>query len=397
MQAARRGIIRDALGLAPNVVVLSAAIFAMQFGEELWSRFLPPYLAALGATGVTVGAFGTVKLILDAVYQYPGGVLADRLGRRRALLLFVALAIVGYLVLAIPRWATAFAALFFLMAWTSLALPATFAVIGDSLPSERRPLGFVVQSVIKRVPIVLAPPLGGWLIDRLGVVPGVRAGLLPSVGFALATLYVVRRFYVEAPVRRPAAPTGLVARLRAFDPLLARLLFSDCVVRFGEEMARLFIVLYALEVVGVTAGAFGLLVALQMATAILSYAPLALFSRRVGRRPFVVLTFVFFALFPLAVALSRNVAALAIAFVVGGLREIGEPARKALIVDLAPEEERGASVGAYYLIRGLAVSPASLVGGLLWSVRPSAPLVAAFAVSAAGMLAFTLRTRRWSL
>ena len=51
-----------------------------------------------------------------------------------------------------------------------MASPAIFAVIGDALPKEKRAMGFTVQSILKRVPIVLAPPIGGLLLERLGIV-----------------------------------------------------------------------------------------------------------------------------------------------------------------------------------------------------------------------------------
>ena len=74
------------------------------------------------------------------------------------------------------------------------------------------------------------------------------------------------------------------------------------------------------------------------------------------------------------------------AFVIAGLRETGEPARKALIVDLASAGARGRAVGLYYLIRGLAVFPASLVGGWLWTIDRRLPFYVAFAVGVAGFL-----------
>jgi hypothetical protein len=67
----------------------------------------------------------------------------------------------------------------------------------------------------------------------------------------------------------------------------------------------------------------------------------------------------------------------ALAFVVGGLREIGEPARKALIVDLAQPHLRARSVGLYYLVRSLAIAPAAFVGGVLWKVSPGLPFYVA--------------------
>jgi MFS family permease len=61
-------------------------------GEELWKKFLPKYLESLGASVAVVGLFGTSEDFFDALYQYPGGWLADHWGRRRAFLTFFAAA-----------------------------------------------------------------------------------------------------------------------------------------------------------------------------------------------------------------------------------------------------------------------------------------------------------------
>ena len=83
-------------GTARGWSMLSAAMFLMGLGESLWRRFLPKYMKALGAPVTAIGLFGTTQDFLDGVYQYPGGWVADRFGRRRALLLFIALASLGY-------------------------------------------------------------------------------------------------------------------------------------------------------------------------------------------------------------------------------------------------------------------------------------------------------------
>src|SRR5712671_7077923 len=88
----------DYLSLEPNAAIASEAVFLLGFGEGLWKKFLPKYLEALGASTPIIGLFGTAEDFFDAIYQYPGGWIADRLGRRRAFLIFVALASAGYLV-----------------------------------------------------------------------------------------------------------------------------------------------------------------------------------------------------------------------------------------------------------------------------------------------------------
>src|SRR5215204_2150513 len=83
-------------GLNRNVAVLMAVILLVGTGEELWLRFLPAYLEALGGGVWVVAAYGAIFALLDAVYQYPGGWAADRLGRRRSLILFTLAAAGGY-------------------------------------------------------------------------------------------------------------------------------------------------------------------------------------------------------------------------------------------------------------------------------------------------------------
>src|SRR6185295_9305528 len=100
-----RGKLVDYLSLERNVSLASAAVFLLALGEELWKKFLPKYLEALGASTPVIGLFGTAEDFFDAIYQYPGGWLADRLGRRRAFLTFIALATAGYLVYFFaPAW-----------------------------------------------------------------------------------------------------------------------------------------------------------------------------------------------------------------------------------------------------------------------------------------------------
>lgn len=387
MNPTRRSRLTETLALEPNLVAVSAAMFLMGLGENLWRRFLPKYLELLGAPITAIGLFGTTEDFLDGVYQYPGGWVADRFGRRRALVLFVAAATIGYAVfLVAPSWRYGFLGLVFVMAWTSMASPSLFAVVADSLPSERRTMGFTVQSVLRRVPIAIAPTLGGLAIAALGLRRGMRLGLVISMVLAAATLTVVARIRIPLVVEH--APTNIAGVWRSFPAPLRWLLASDVFIRTCEGMVDVFLVLYAINVIGISASQFGVLIAVQMTTAILSYFPAARLADRIGRKPFVIATFLAFSLFPLTVVVSRSFGALLLAFVVGGLRELGEPARKALIVGLAQAHLRARSVGLYYLVRSIAIAPAAFIGGLLWRISPAVPFRVAAVIGFAGTLVF---------
>jgi len=374
-------------GLERNIVAVSGAVFLLALGENLWKRFIPKYLEALGAPLTAIGLFGTCQDFLDGIYQYPGGWIGDRYGRRRALTFFVVLAMIGYgLYWWAPRWPFVFAGLVFAMAWSSMASPTLFAVIGDALPRERRALGFTVQSILRRIPIAVAPTLGGLAIAAYGVLGGVHLGLALTIALAAVTVAAVGR--IDIPVIRDETRVNIAAVWRSLPAPLRWLLASDILVRTCEGLVDVFLILYAINVVGIGAPAYGVLIGVQATTAIVSYLPAARLADRVGRRPFVIATFVAFAAFPLAVVLAHDFTTLVGAFIVGGLREVGEPARKAMIVDLVRPSLRARSVGLYYLIRSLTVAPAAFVGGLLWKVAPALPFWLAGLVGVAGVVVF---------
>jgi MFS family permease len=362
-------------------------MFLMGLGEELWKRFLPKYLDVLGAPVLAIGLYGTLRDFLDGLYQYPGGWIADRYGPRRALTLFVALAAAGYGVYsAAPSWHFIFIGIFFVMAWSAMASPTLFAVVGEALPPGRRAMGFTVQAIVRRVPIVVAPALGGLAISTFGVRQGVRLGLAVTIVLAALTLAVISA--VRVPAIAVPDTTNMRGVWRSLPPTFRRLLLSDVFIRTCEGLVDVFIVLYVTNILSLSTAQFGFLVGVQTVTSILIYIPAAHIADSIGRKPFVIATFLAFSLFPVAVVSSHTLPQLVGAFIVGGLREIGEPARKALIVDLAQPHLRARSVGLYYLVRSCAIAPAGFIGGVLWRVSPDIPFYVACAVGLVGTSIF---------
>ena len=387
--------LREYLGLNRNVSVLAFSTLGLALGEELWLAFLPKYLVALGASGLVVGLFASAKDLLDGLYQYPGGWWADRFGRKNTLMLFTGIAIAGYAAAAIaPGWEAMFPALVLIMAWKSGAFSVSFAIIGDALPAGKRGIAFSVLSILQRFPRVIGAPIGGILLASIGILSGVRVALAVTIVLAIVVLVSQQRLYLEKASVGSGGTGSLRAALAGMTPTLRKLLTVECIVRTGEALASSFIVLYVIDVMSVPPETYGLLFALQQAVAIALYIPSGRMADVTGRRPIIALTFFFFALFPLAVFYAATPAVLAGAFVIGGLKEFGEPARKSLIVDLADPERRGGTVGVYYTIRNLSIVPAGVLGGLLWQVSPEYPLLAACAVGMTGVLLFMRLSRQ---
>ena len=397
-EISRRKQFADFFALKRNLVIILVAIFVIGTGEELWMRFVPKYLQTLGASVFVIGLYDALRTLISAIYAYPGGFLADRWGHRRAFITFNLVSIAGYaLVLLIPHWGAVIAGMFLFLSWTCFSLPATFSLVGASVAANRYSMGIGVQMVIKRLPIMIAPLVGGILIDRFGVIPGVRVALIISILLAGATFIPLRelREEVKESEETVAMPErwNFLRCLREFDAPMRWLLLSDILVRFCERIPFAWVVIFAMDYAGASGEQVGLLTTIEVLVATLCIIPSSHFADKQQREPFVVTTFVMFTLFPIVLLFSRSFHALMIAFFIRGLKEFGDTSRKALIVSYSEPERRGQMIGAYYLIRDSIVSVGAILGAYLWNRSPAANFLGAAAFGIAGTILYLRATR----
>ena len=390
-------------GLKRNLVILLIAIFVIGAGEELWMRFVPKYLQAVGATVFVIGLYDALRTLLGAIYAYPGGVLADRWGHRHAFIVFNVVSIVGYaLVLLIPNWGGVIAGMFFFLSWSCFSLPATFSLVGAALEANRHSMGVGVQMVIRRLPMMISPIIGGILIDQFGIIGGVRIALIVSILLSAMTILVQRLLREHSNDRaRDVVATAVHLKrwtfwqsVRGFNAPMRRLLLSDILVRFCERVPYAWVVIFAMDYIGVSGAQVGVLTAIEMLAATLCIIPTSHFADKYRREPFVIATFVMFTLFPISLLMSRSFSALVIAFTIRGLKEFGDTSRKALIIGYSDPERRGQMIGAYYLVRDLVVSTGAILGAYLWNLGPALNFLGAAAIGAAGTIFYIRTTRR---
>src|SRR5438874_5173993 len=396
VNSARR--LADFFGFKRNLVVLLVAIFVIGAGEELWMRFVPKYLQTVGATVFVIGLYDALRTLLGAIYAYPGGVLVDIWGHRRAFLAFNLISIVGYaLVLFIPHWGAVIAGMFLFLSWTCFSLPATFSLVVATLAASRHSMGVGIQSVIKRLPIMIAPVCGGMLIDRFGIIAGVRIALMISILLSTLTILVQRQLR-EEPKQEVAAEErwNFWRSLHEFNTPMRRLLLSDILIRFCERIPYAWVVIFAMDYIGVSAKEIGALTTVEMLAATLCIIPASHYADRYGREPFVIITFIMFTLFPVNLLVARSFSALVIAFMIRGFKEFGDTSRKALIIGYCEPQRCGQMVGAYYLVRDLIVSAGAILGAYLWKLGPALIFLGAAALGVAGTLFYvkTIRQRR---
>jgi len=372
-----------------SMLAMLAMAVLVGMGEKMAERFLPLYLIALGGSTWSVGFLNAMDNLLSALYSFPGGWLADRIGHKRALQLFTAVAIFGYLlVILIPSWQAVLIGAVFFISWTAISLPAVMSLVSTAVPREKRSFGVSLHSFVRRIPMALGPIAGGFLIEVYGRVYGVRMAFGTAIAMGIGAMLLVQRF-MKDDIREMNTRVRETIRIpHLFSPALRSLLGSDILIRFAEQIPYAFVVIWTVENNHLTPLQFGLLTMIEMVTAMLVYIPVARLADRYGKKRFVLITFGFFTLFPLVLLVSHSFWMFVFAFIIRGLKEFGEPTRKALIMDLAPEEAKARTFGAYYLIRDVFVTLAALTSAWLWNISPEANFLTAAAFGLLGTALF---------
>lgn len=427
---------RQFFALERDVLVLSLAMFAFSLGFQMTSRYLPEYMAALGASGFVIGLYGTVANVISAVYPYPGGAVSDRLGSRYALTLFGLLSTLGFGIwllapsvgtvevagITIQPWLWIFVGLLFAQAWKSFGLGATFAVVKQATDPSRLAAGFASTETFRRTAFFAGPVLAALLI---GLHPQFTVSfqyvLAVAVVFGAVGTAVQHVLYDASGDSMGSSFAGLEqvrADLREMPSELRPLLVGDTLVRFANGMVYVFFVLVVTQFYEVGFGAtvglagsvytidlspaafFGYLLGVEMLVALATMTPAAKLAEHVGLKPIVGLGFLVYGTFPIVLIYGPDLLAPAMSlqwamvllFAFSGLRFAGLPAHKALIVGPAERGAGGRVTGTYYLLRNTVVIPSAALGGYLWDfVSPELAFTIAAAIGVVGTGYFLLR------
>lgn len=386
--ATKRQKLIDFFGLKKNMIALLSMVILVGLGEKMAERFLPLYMMALGGGAISIGLLNGMDNLLGALYSYPGGYASDRMGYKRALLLFNLIAMIGYLIVIIfPYWQAVLIGSIFFLSWTAISLPATMDMVAKVLPKNKRTMGVSLHSLIRRIPMALGPVIGGALIGIFGEIKGVRIAFIVAFVLACVSL-LVQQLMIEDKQLDAKIDSSQSAGLNLINLPLRNLLVSDILVRFCEQIPYAFVVIWCVSINHITPLQFGLLTTVEMVTAMLIYIPVAYFADKNTKKPFVATTFIFFSVFPLVLLFAKSFWVMVIAFVIRGLKEFGEPTRKALIMDLAPEDKKASTFGIYYLVRDVIVSVAAFGGAFLWNISPTINLLAAAGFGVLGTFYF---------
>jgi len=390
-----------------NILAISLTTSLWSLVQQGWHPFWPKYmLDNLGASVTIIGLFTAITTAEQTLFQLPGGILADRYGRKRIIVYGSFIRTLSPLIYFLaPSWEWIVPAAI-INGMASLYMPAFSAIIADSMPEKRRGAGYGAYNAITNVPVMLGPLIGGMVIETYGYEAGIKAFLVVQVAMGLV-MAGVRHLILHETVEHhhQAARPPLVPKAQTFREFPETIKVMMAVAIIGSLSSRLvfdLINLYALEVLRLSPGQLGLINTAVGATATVLALPGGMLSDRYGRKNnimlgrtvspisqgLVTLTGGFGSYFVVRVFNAAGIA------VGGSGMEAGGPSWNALIADIVPPAKRATVMGTIGTLTGVVAAPGSVLGGYLWeTVSPQLPFQLSMVVGLISAALFWVKVR----
>lgn len=376
-----------------NILTISSTNMLYQVFNGLWQLWWTLYLLQeLNAPVTVVGLLATIQDTSRILFQLPGGILADRIGRKRVIIFGTSLRVIAPVILLTARsWPWVIPGLV-LNAVASLYMPAFNAIIAESLPDERRGAAFGAYRMLTSTPQIFMPVVSGYYLDVMGIGRGVRVGLILFTGASVIAAVVRAIFLKETLVRDdvtrnpdergPSRSGGLWVLFRRLHRTIFAMLVVSIIGGFAMRMVWSFLAPYAYYEIGLSTTQYGLLQTVAMGISVPLYLLSGIIADRFGRVPCILLARSLGPVDSLSLLLLRNYNSLLTVYgvigVAGGLGGgrirgggyMGGPAWQALIADIVPQRHRGKIMGIMGTMTGLVTLPASYMGGYIYGNNP---------------------------
>jgi len=386
-----------------NLMIITLSQSLGMFATFLWRPFWGLYLLELGASKGILGALSSLQALCNLLLQLPGGMLADRFGRRRVILVS---AFFGFIPPLIFRFSTHWTMLLpgiLAGSLSSIAIPARSALIAESLSDENRATGFGAYSMASYLFIVAAYPFGGYIQDKMGVVEASHLGFIASFLVMAPMLILQWRYIVETRGEASLSRLGVresLGKLRGAPREIWKLILVAVLSSFGFQVFWSFVVVYCTEVLGMTKMQWSIASIIANFVGALFMMPSGFLSDRARRKPYIILSQALVSFASLGFVLSTGFQSLIVTRLIGGIGEglggnvmgsMGGPIWNALVNEVAPADFRGSILGMMGTLTGFICTPAPMLGGYLYEAfSPQTPFYASFALGITGCLIFTL-------
>jgi MFS family permease len=374
-----------------NYAVLIASWIIVDFASELPATYFGLYVLGLGATETILGVVGLSQFLALASMQFPGGYLADKYGRKwliSTMTFGVALSFILYAIA--PSWPFILVGVVLMGIFNSTYQPALTAMISDSLPAERRGMGFSIVMLIAAASTTPSPAIAGLLRAHFGLIDGMRIayGIVVVLFLVAASL---RFFFLKETVVNASKPR-LNEILRSYPTALKEsfgvwkkvpktmlyLFLSFSMMIFGFSATSLFTVIYATRVLLIDEILWAFIIAIVPITTVILAIPVGKFVDKIRRKIPLLTSMLIFGL-AMWIFMYGDLTRVAISLILLGAGQVMMMASfGALQTDLTPKEQRGKVNGFTNFANYIVMATGSLLGGYLYEhVSPQAPFMVA--------------------
>lgn len=371
-----------------NLLTLIISYLFMYFTLSLVFAFESPFVRELGAPPFIIGLMGSLGAAVLSFVRIPGAYVADKYGRKQIIATMTFVIAFSYLFYVFaPDWRFVLIGVI-ISNFSLIYQPALEAIEADSIPPNKRGMGYAAINVIPNIPTIIAPAIAGFLVSTQGLIPGMRV-IYATVFFCILAAALIRLFFLRETlpeskkIRLGEITTafkesfGAIAEAwRSMSASLKFLTVAFLISAFEEPMFHIFTSLYVFDIVKISEIEWGLVNVGFIATTILLGFPLGKLVDKIERKKAAILAY--FALIPSTVLfiLSTSLTQLLLARIMLAIGySLFWPAYNALQADMIPREKRGRIMGTIGTLNVLATIPASAVGGLLYSLDPASPFI----------------------
>ena len=354
----------------PFNILCATGLFAIFSSTISKSPVLPLFTASLGADPSGVGMVAAVSSFTGIVVSIPAGILSDRWGRKRMLLIAAvvfASAPFCYLVV-VNVWQLAAIRLYHGAA-TAIFTPIAMALVSDLFQKERgEKIGwFSTSTLLGRF---IAPVVGGSIIGMLIMNPNVSYHAVYMVCGAAGVLVFFLSLKIPDDENRKRNGQQWHETFSAFKTvILNRAIVITALVEasilFAYGTFETFLPLYAIKT-GLTAYEIGIFLSAQVITLALTKPVMGKFSDKHGRKPQIIVgSFIgAFSIAGLSLA-SGFFPLMGVSILFGLSQSIVTSATAAYIADLSKGESRGSAMGLLGSVMDIGHTMGPLVSGVI--------------------------------
>ncbi|MCJ7770514.1 MFS transporter [Candidatus Bathyarchaeota archaeon] len=397
-----------------NVMVISLTSSVIMFFTQIYNPFWPLYLGAIGFSLPQIGLLTAIQGAEQFIFQLPGGILADRIGRKKV-----------SLIVAFERILTPLIFLFFtswegillaslLRGFESIGGPAFQAIVAESLPKEKLGAGYGMYNMMQRVPSIFTGILGGILMDIYGIIDGTRICFVGSSVIALIVFLARYFFLTETLNTKSRIDSNLKSEIAEVIPYfkgtLLGMLFASAMTQFSLRIVTTYAVIYVVDIIGFSNTQWGIIVTVMSLLNLITSIPSGYMADRYDKRKLLTLTRAIEPASTFGYILLRDFWQILAVRVVAGVGMglaggntsgmLGGPAWLSLIAALIPPEKRGRVNGLMGTMSGSLAFMAPYIAAYTWenvAIGPDGTLLISgvFGLGSSLVVWFTVRDPRY--